>query len=283
MEENMLLLQDQVAIITGSGQGIGRAIALRMASFGAHIAVVDKDSATATVTAKDVINLGRQALALTCDVTRQADVERMVASTLRQFGKVDILVNNAGSIGNPTRKSCLEMTEDDWHVLLEWNLIQVFRCTKAVAKSMIEKKIKGSIINVTTIEAFRAHPGNTPYAAAKAGVISFTKTTALELAPYGIRVNALAPDATVTEGTLKRRPGYDKVIPTHIPLGRLGRADDHSGAAVFLSSSLSSWITGTVIHIDGGTFAASGWKLTPDQRWSTDGINGQLPFLHQGA
>lgn len=272
MNPQQALITDRVAIVTGSAEGIGNAIARCLAAFGADIVVADVNQVGAEETAAQVRALGRRAIALSCDVTKQEDVSRMMSDTLRELGAVHILVNN---VGGTVRKLFMEMTEEEWHAMLDLNLIQAFRCTKAAASVMMDQGIQGSIVNMTTIEAHRAAPEMAPYAAAKAGLANFTKTMALELSPWGIRVNSIAPDVTLTPGILRlasqMSKGADtsslKSSPVPIPLSRWGTSEDYGGAALFLASDLSKWITGEVIHVGGGTHAASGWHLTESHRW----------------
>ena len=175
---------------------------------------------------------------------------------------MSILVNNAGGV---FWKPLLESTENGWDALYRANLKHVILCTHRVANAMVEAGTTGSIINVTSIEGVRAAPGYAAYAAAKAGVISFTKTAALELAPHRIRVNALAPDLTLTAGLeAVAPPGASEHFAGMVPMGRTGHVDEMAGAAVFLASGLSSYVTGQTIHVDGGTEAAGGWYPHPD-------------------
>jgi NAD(P)-dependent dehydrogenase (short-subunit alcohol dehydrogenase family) len=159
----------------------------------------------------------------------------------------------------------LETSENGWDALYRANLRHVLLCTQRVARAMVEAGIGGSITSVTSIEGVRAAPGYAAYAAAKAGVINYTKTAALELAPHGIRVNALAPDITLTEGIAAIAPeGAQAHFGDTVPMGRAGHVDEMAGAAVFLASDLASYITGQTIHVDGGTHAASGWYHHPE-------------------
>ena len=169
---------------------------------------------------------------------------------------MSILVNNAGGVFS---SPLLETTENGWDALYRANLKHVILCTQRVARVMVEYKIGGSIMSVTSIEGVRAAPGYAAYAAAKAGVINYTKTAALELAPLGIRVNALAPDITMTEGIAAIAPDTGGRFGLTVPMGRAGHVDEMAGAAIFLASELSSYVTGQTIHVDGGTHAASGW------------------------
>ena len=270
MRPEAAMLIGKTTIVTGSGSGIGNAIALTFANFGADVVLNDIDAETLAQAAKDVRAAGRRAVAIHGDIRAQATVDRIVDATVREFGKIDVLVNN---VGKTIMKRFNDMTFDEWMKMLDTNLIQVMRCTKAVTDVMIKSETKGSIINITTIEAFRAAPGFSIYAAAKAGLTSLTQTLGLELGPYGIRVNAIAPDSTPTPGTLKLRPNWNsEPPPTHIALGRRGKPDDHAGAALYLASDLSSWVTGETIHVGGGTNAAKGFKRTASGHWSTDGV-----------
>ena len=172
--------------------------------------------------------------------------------------------------------SLLDTSPNGWDALIRSNLTHVLLCTQQVARAMVDAGHGGSIINVTSIEGFRAAPGYAAYAAAKAGVVNFTKTAALELAPHGIRVNGLAPDVTVTEGILAiSPPGFAKRASLMVPMGRLGHVDEMAGAAVFLASELSSYITGQTLHVDGGTAAASGWYHDPGDGHYILGASGE--------
>jgi 3-oxoacyl-[acyl-carrier protein] reductase len=257
MDPSSVLLTDQVAVVTGGGRGIGRGIARGLAAFGASVAIWERDSEPAQSAANQVGGLG-----LTVDVRQSAEVDAALARTISELGPVSILVNNAGGVFS---SPLLETSENGWDALYRANLKHVILCTQRVARTMVESRMPGSIMSVTSIEGVRAAPGYAAYAAAKAGVINFTKTAALELAPYGIRVNALAPDITMTEGMATMAPpGAEARLGLVIPAGRPGHVDDMAGAAIFLASALSSYVTGQTIHVDGGTQAASGWYHHPE-------------------
>ncbi|PRC44189.1 oxidoreductase, partial [Mycobacterium sp. ITM-2017-0098] len=181
--------------------------------------------------------------------------------TENELGAVSILVNNAGG----TFKSpLLDTSENGWDALYRSNLRHVLLCTQRVARRLVDSGAPGSIINVTSIEGVRAAPGYAAYAAAKAGVINYTKTASFELAPHGIRVNALAPDLTMTEGLQGLAVGgLADDVGAGIPMRRAGHVDEMASAAVFLASDMASYITGQTIHVDGGTEAAGGWYFHP--------------------
>lgn len=255
IDPSAALLTDQVAVVTGGGSGIGRGIANGFAAFGARVAIWEQHADTCAAAAEEAGGLG-----IATDVRDSAQVDAALAQTIAELGVPSILVNNAGGV---FWKPLLDGTENGWDALYRANLRHVLLCTQRVAKAMVDAGTHGSIISVTSIEGVRAAPGYAAYAAAKAGVISFTKTMALELAVHGIRVNALAPDVTLTEGILGMVASPDH-LSRAIPMGRTGDVDEMAGAAVFLASSMSSYITGQTIHVDGGTQAAGGWYPHPD-------------------
>lgn len=257
MDPSAVLLTDRVAVVTGGGAGIGRGIARGLAAFGARVAVWERDPETTRSAAEEVGGLG-----IVIDVRRSEEVDEALRRTTDELGPVTILVNNAGGV---FRSPLLETSENGFDALYRANLKHVMVCTQRVARVMVGAGTGGSIVNVTSIEGVRAAPGYASYAAAKAGVINFTKTAALELALHGIRVNALAPDITLTEGILAVAPaGAQATFGLTVPMGRAGHVDEMAGAAVFLAGDLSSYVTGQTIHVDGGTQAASGWTHHPD-------------------
>lgn len=256
IDPSNILLTGRIAVVTGGGEGIGRGIAEGLAGFGAKVAIWERNPQTCASAAEAIGALG-----IVTDVRDSAQVDAALEQTANELGAVSILVNNAGGV---FASPLLETTEKGWDALYKSNLRHVLLCTQRVSRRLVEARQPGSIINVTSIEGARAAPGYAAYAAAKAGVINFTKTAALELAIYGIRVNALAPDLTVTEGLLRMSPDGPPTSANHmIPMGRPGRVDEMAGAAVFLASNMSSYITGQTIHVDGGTHAAGGWHHNP--------------------
>jgi 3-oxoacyl-[acyl-carrier protein] reductase len=257
IDPSSVLLTDRVAVVTGGGAGIGRGIAAGLKAFGARVAIWERNPETCAAAAAEIGALG-----ITVDVRDSAAVDAALAQTSAELGTVTILVNNAGGV---FWSGILDTSENGWDALYKANLRHVYLCTQRVARILVEQKLPGSIISVTSIEGVRAAPGYATYAAAKAGVINYTKTAALELAPHGIRVNALAPDITWTEGLEQiAPPGSKDRIGFTVPMARAGHVDEMAGAAVFLASEMSSYITGQTIHVDGGTHAASGWYHHPE-------------------
>ncbi|NKZ09511.1 SDR family oxidoreductase [Mycolicibacterium septicum DSM 44393] len=257
LDASSILLTDRVAVVTGGGAGIGRGIAAGLKAFGAKVAIWERAPESCAAAADEIGALG-----IPTDVRDSSAVDAALAQTVAELGPVTILVNNAGGV---FRSGILDTTENGWDTLYRSNLRHVYLCTQRVARELVELNLPGSIINVTSIEGVRAAPGYATYAAAKAGVINYTKTAALELALHGIRVNALAPDLTMTEGIRALSPpGAEERAGLMVPMGRPGHVDEMAAAAVFLASDMSSYITGQTIHVDGGTQASSGWSHHPD-------------------
>jgi 3-oxoacyl-[acyl-carrier protein] reductase len=256
IDPSKILLTGRVAVVTGGGAGIGRGVAAGLKAFGASVAIWERNPESCAAAAEEIGVLG-----VTTDVRDSAQVDAALAQTVAAYGPVTILVNNAGGVFH---SSILDTSENGWDALYKSNLRHVYLCTQRIARGLVERNLPGSVISVTSIEGVRAAPGYATYAAAKAGVINYTKTAALELAPHGIRVNALAPDITLTEGIEQiAPPGSEERFGLTVPMGRAGHVDEMAGAAVFLASDLSSYITGQTIHVDGGTQAASGWYHHP--------------------
>lgn len=256
LDRGVVALDGRVAVVTGGGAGIGRAIAGALATFGARVAIWERDPDTAESAAVDVGGIG-----CVVDVRDLGQVDAALARTVGELGTPTILVNNAGGV---FWSGLLDTSPNGWEALIRVNLVQVLLCTQRVGRAMVSYGRGGSIINVSTIEGSRAAPGFAAYAAAKAGVDNFTKTAALELAPHGIRVNCLAPDFTATESLRAMAPDGEENAKLMVPLGRAGHVDEMAGAAVFLAGDLSSYITGQTLHVDGGTSAAGGWYHHPD-------------------
>jgi NAD(P)-dependent dehydrogenase (short-subunit alcohol dehydrogenase family) len=270
-----ILLEDQVAFITGGGGGIGAGIALEMARFGASVALADVDIERAEATADRIRTLGRRVLVVGTDVREPDQIRAAVDATSEEFGRIDILVNNAGGVrGRPF----LEQSERSWRNHIDINLVSMLAATSAVAKIMIAGGRGGSILNIASIEATRAAPNYAVYAACKAGMVSFTRTMALELAANRIRVNCLAPDMIATPGNHgqltgpvldplpERQPEIQQALDRYIPLGHEGSAEEFAGPAVFLCSPMAAYITGALLPVDGGTWASSGWNRSQDEK-----------------
>jgi 3-oxoacyl-[acyl-carrier protein] reductase len=243
----MINLKDKVAIVTGSGRGIGRAIALKLAENGATIIVNDIDQSAQTV-ADEIQTTGKNSLAATADVTSEADVARMVETAIDAFGRIDILVNNAGINRD---QLLMRMSEEDWDRVLDVDLKSVFFCTKAVLRPMLKQR-QGRIISIASIVGLAGNPGQANYAAAKAGIIGFTRSVAREVASRGITVNAIAPGFIDTEMTQKLPENQRQELMSRIPLGCLGTPEDVANAVAFLASDEAGYITGQVLTVDGG-------------------------------
>jgi NAD(P)-dependent dehydrogenase (short-subunit alcohol dehydrogenase family) len=249
-------LEGVVAVVTGGGAGIGRGIAAGLSAFGARVAIWEKVADRCEAAAAEL-----DGLACVTDVRDEDQVDAALVRTTDELGVPTVLVNNAGGV---FVAPLLEAEPKGWDVLLRSNLTSVLLCTQRVARAMVAAGLHGSVVNITSIEGTRAAPGYAAYAAAKAGVVNVTKTAAVELAPHGIRVNCLAPDVTMTEGLRAvAPPGFEDGLSSMIPMGRAGHVDEMAGAAVFLASDLSSYVTGQTIHVDGGTAAAGGWYRRP--------------------
>lgn len=243
-------LTGRVAIVTGAGRGIGKAIALGLADAGADVVVAARTASDIEATAGEITAKGRKALAVPTDVRQSDQVDNLVDKAVAQFGTIDILVNNAGGY---FVASTTELSEGGWDAIIRENLKSVFLCSKAAAKVMMGQK-KGNIINVASVVGFRAYTSNAAYGAAKAGIINFTKTLAVDLAPYNIRVNAIAPGFIATPGSLQLLEVDKglKAMVDRIPLGRLGQPEEVAQGIVYLASDAASYVTGQTLIVDGG-------------------------------
>ncbi len=242
-------LGNKVAIITGGSRGIGRAVAIHLAQNGASVVVNYAGNATAAQEVVDmIIAKGGKAIAVQADVANPDAVDLMVKQTLDAFGRIDILVNNAGI----TRDGLLmRMKAEDWDAVVDTNLKGVFHCTKAVSRIMMKQK-SGKIINMTSVVGITGNAGQANYAAAKAGVIGFTKSMAKELASRNITVNAIAPGFITTDMTAVLPDQVKADLTNSIPIGKLGTPEDVAYAVVFLSSDYANYITGQTLNVDGG-------------------------------
>ena len=242
-------LSNKVAIVTGSGRGIGRAIALKLAEAGATIVINDVGEASSVDSvAQEIKELNRESLAILADISLSSDVTRMVETTLATYGKIDILVNNAGITRD---QIILRMSEEDWDKVININLKSVFLCTKAVLRPMIKQRW-GRIINMSSIVGLVGNPGQANYASAKAGIIGFTRTIAKEVASRGITANAIAPGFIDTGMSQQLEEKQKEELKKRIPLGYLGTPRDVAEAVAFLASEEARYITGQVLNVDGG-------------------------------
>lgn len=242
-------LDGKTALITGASRGIGRAIAIRLASEGAAVAINYAGNAKAAEEVKSIIEAaGGKAMLVQADVSSAESVDAMIKEVVEAFGGIDILVNNAGI----TRDGLLmRMKEEDWDAVINTNLKGVFYCTKAVSKLMMKKRA-GRIVNMASVVGLTGNAGQANYAAAKAGVIGFSKTMAKELASRGITVNMVAPGYIDTDMTAVLSESVRETMVSGIPLGRAGTPEDVANAVLFLVSDDASYITGQVINVDGG-------------------------------
>jgi len=242
------LLENQVAVVTGGGRGIGEAIVRKLAGEGAAIAVCDVMLETAQKVASDLESKGTKSKAYAVNVTDATQVQQVCEKVVADFGRVDILVNNAGI----TRDNLLlRMSEQDWDLVLDVNLKGAFLFSKALVPPMMKQR-GGAIVNIASIVGVMGNPGQVNYSASKAGMIGMTKTIAKEYAKRGIRANAVAPGFIQTAMTDKLTDEQKKLQTDYIGLGRLGQAEDVANVVLFLASPLSSYVTGQVIGVDGG-------------------------------
>lgn len=244
-----MLLEGKVALVTGASRGIGKAIALLLAENGADVAVNFAGStAAAEAVAAEIEKMGRKAILVQGDVSQTEVCAEMVDKVVKELGHIDILVNNAGI----TRDTLLlRMKEEDWDAVLNTNLKGVFNCTKAAVKYMAKQR-RGAIVNISSVVALMGNAGQANYAAAKAGILGFTRSVAKEMAARGIRVNAVTPGFIKTDMTSVLSEKVVAAMEASIPLARLGEPEDIAKAVLFLVSDNAAYITGQTLHVDGG-------------------------------
>ncbi len=242
------MLEDKVAVVTGAGRGIGKAIAVRLAGEGARVACCGRTLANVEATVAAIVAVGGQAKAYAVDVADAVQVIATCEQVLKDFSRVDVLVNNAGVTRD---QLLLRISEADWDTVLDTNLKGAFLFTKAISRAMLKQR-SGRIINISSISGLTGNAGQSNYAASKAGLLGFTKSVARELASRGITVNAVAPGFIVTDMTTVLGPAVQEQLKARIALGRLGEPDDIANAVLFLASDLAAYVTGQVITVDGG-------------------------------
>ncbi|HNW96263.1 MAG TPA: SDR family NAD(P)-dependent oxidoreductase [Candidatus Paceibacterota bacterium] len=239
------MFKDKVAIVTGSGQGIGLGIATALAKEGCNVVISDINQATSEQAAQEIVKLGVKSLAIKCDVSNKVEVDNLIAKTIESFGRLDILVNNAGIF---PFKPFMEMQEADWDKVMNVNLKSMFLCSQAAAKVMKEGS---KIVDTSSIASMVGFEGLVHYCASKGGVNGMVRAMALELASKKINVNAVAPGAINTPGAAAPEETKKQTIAA-IPLARMGEPEDIANAVVFLASEKADYITGQIIVVDGG-------------------------------
>ena len=242
-------LEGQTALITGAGRGIGKTIALKLAESGADIVLADMSPEVAEVRV-EVESLGRKCLTFEADVTDFVAIDEMVKKIIEELGSIHILVNNAGITQD---NLFMRMKPEQWSKVIDVNLNGVFNVTKAVIRPMVKQR-SGKIINISSVVGFSGNPGQVNYSSTKSALVGFTKSLAREVGARGVTVNAVAPGFIDTAMTQALNESQQEVILQQIPLGRMGDAEDIANAVAFLASEEASYITGTILHVNGGMY-----------------------------
>jgi len=245
-----MILKGQVVLVTGGARGIGRSIAERLAKSGANTAIADVSLESAAAACEELAALGVKTMPVKLDVSKAGEVASAFEAVVKELGRVDVLINNAGI----TRDGLvLRMKEEDWDAVININLKGVFLCSKEAVKVMVKQKY-GRIINISSVVAFMGNPGQANYSASKAGIIGLTKTVAKEYASRGITVNAVAPGFISTAMTDALTENVRQEMLKSIPIGKFGSVDDVANAVAFFASPEAGYITGQVIHVNGGMY-----------------------------
>ncbi len=241
-------LKDKKAIVTGAGQGLGRAIALKLARDGADIVIAEKNPDTGPQTAKEIMAIGRESMAIPVDVADQKQVKEMVEQVLSDWGRIDILVNNAGF---DRGASLLNLKEEDWDAVLGVHLKGTLNCIQAVAPHMIERQ-RGKIVNISSLWGKTGAVAEISYTSAKAGILGLTKSVAKELGRYQINVNVVLPGLILTPTIAKMAEKYRNMIIENTPMGRIGQPEEVANVVAFLASDEASFVTGAMVEVSGG-------------------------------
>ena len=256
MADSLLGLEDKVCLVTGSGQGMGEGIATVLAEAGCHAAVVDLNPEKAERVAAKIRGMGRRAIALTADARSEDAVRKMVEDTVSELGGLDIGVCNIGGLSQEHPALVVDSSLEFWDYVVNQNLRSTYLCSREMARSMVERGVKGAIVNIASISGLRASARLSPYGASKAGIMHYTQTLAMELAPRGIRVNCVSPASINTPEALGHS-GRTEMDASVIPIGRAGQPEDIGFLVAMLASDRAGYVTGQTIHADGGLSCTS--------------------------
>ncbi len=256
MADSLLGLEDKVCLVTGAGQGMGEGIATVLAEAGCHAAIVDLNTERAERVADKIRGMGRRAIALTADARSEDAIQQMVEDTVSELGGLDIGVCNIGGLSEERAALVVESSLAFWDYVVDQNLRATYLCSREMAKSMIGREVKGTIINIASISGLRASARISPYGASKAGIMHYTQTLAIELAQYGIRVNCVSPASINTPEALGHS-GRTEMDASVIPIGRAGQPEDIGYLVAVLASDRAGYVTGQTIHADGGLSCTS--------------------------